>query len=269
VGSPVQYTNLSFSRDRQKIAYNSREPGTTAFVARLHDLTTGDDRELHRSAQLGSCILGKVSDKLFCLQLTSADGMDLITIALDTRRVEKVASLQGRGLIERIRDDDKALIILRGQSNTFYEWVFETGALRPVGGYTSEDGRLEFGVATAPGVQGFMQVRPLGGGEDTWKPLVARRMPPPGNNDGIPIKFTPDSQWIVYHDRDEAGRDGLYRVSTSGGAAERLGDYPTSSVGSVLAVAPGGDRFLVNAPPPTSRELWVLEHFTPVAKGTK
>ncbi len=75
----------------------------------------------------------------------------------------------------------------------------------------------------------------------------------------VPMTFTPDGAWVLYHDQDPDGNDALYRVSISGGAAQRIGGYPTNSVLSDLA----GWR----KPPAVDdqgrklTETWILENF--------
>ena len=87
-------------------------------------------------------------------------------------------------------------------------------------------------------------IRPTSGDNDDVKLLVQTRMQ---RSDVIflaPIRFTPDSKWIGDHDKDADGKDGLYRVSVSGGPPERLGDYPSSEPNSYLYISPDGRQFL-------------------------
>jgi hypothetical protein len=99
-----------------------------------------------------------------------------------------------------------------------------------------------------------------------WRPLVARRMPSPTGPAAIPIRFSPDGRWVIYHDRDVNGGNGLYRISTAPGAEpERVGDYPTDALSSVLSVSPDARQFIVNAPRRRQPELWALENFLPAA----
>jgi hypothetical protein len=72
----------------------------------------------------------------------------------------------------------------------------------------------------------------------------------------------------MYHDRDTTGKDGLYRIATSGGDPHRLGDYPTSLSTSAITISGDGRRFIVHAPKERqpAREYWVLENFVPAEK---
>jgi hypothetical protein len=62
----------------------------------------------------------------------------------------------------------------------------------------------------------------------------------------LSIRFTADSQWVIYRGRDAEGKDGLYRTSI-GGLKERLGDHPpvAPNARAWLVVSPDGRHFLV------------------------
>src|SRR5262249_14155542 len=80
----------------------------------------------------------------------------------------------------------------------------------------------------------------------------------------FPLRFTPDSKWIVYHDQDENGKDGLFRVAISGGEPQRLGDYPPGQLNSYISITPDGRQFIVSAQaPPKQPEFWTLDNFLP------
>ena len=87
------------------------------------------------------------------------------------------------------------------------------------------------------------------------------------------VRFSPDGNWVVYHDVDAAGKGGLYRIASEGGQPQRLGDFPTTGpviwMVSSLSISPDGRRFLVHAPRERRRtgDYWVLENFLPAASG--
>jgi hypothetical protein len=66
-----------------------------------------------------------------------------------------------------------------------------------------------------------VEIRPLSGGD--WVPLAP-------DSEIMTAGFTSDGNWFVYQGRDAAGKDGLFRVATSGGASQRLGDFPKTGV---------------------------------------
>lgn len=96
------------------------------------------------------------------------------------------------------------------------------------------------------------EIRPMSGGE--WKPLVSASP--------THIAFTPDGNWLLYHDVDAAGNDSLFRVSTAGGRPERIGPFPSSSkLAPWMSVSPDGQKILMES---TSKsERWLLENFEP------
>jgi hypothetical protein len=81
------------------------------------------------------------------------------------------------------------------------------------------------------------------------------------------MRVSPDDNWLIYQNLDTDGTFGLYRVSTSGGQPERLGDYPTNDTGAFLAVSPDNRQFLVQSDVPRRPpEFWALENFLPKPK---
>jgi hypothetical protein len=75
------------------------------------------------------------------------------------------------------------------------------------------------------------------------------------------MTFTADGNWLLYHDRDAAGKDGLFRVAATGGDAERLGDFPAVSVRGWMWISPDGQKIVADSFNP--QEIWMLENFEP------
>jgi Tol biopolymer transport system component len=201
----------------------------------VKSLATGDDRELYRADRITGCAAAHRSDALFCTRTVGGD-TDVVAASLDSGRVEPKGRLRGHRSVHQATSDDRTLILYDG-SNGFVEWEIGTQNQRPVPSY---DSRL----------------------------LVTRNVPAPARGAPVPIRFSPDGGWVVYHDRDGSGRDGLYRVSTAGGEPQRLGDYPTGLPTSALTISGDGRRFIMHAPardPQPSRDYWVLDNFLPVA----
>jgi hypothetical protein len=122
------------------------------------------------------------------------------------------------------------------------------------------------------------RIRPTSAGEDAWEHLAYIRKQAPDTRGVIALKFTPDGEWIVYNDVDADGKDALFRVRTTGGEPQRLGDYPTTSPNSYLNVSLDGRHFLVETSGinPASAEglqteYWILQNFLPgtVTASTK
>jgi hypothetical protein len=72
-----------------------------------------------------------------------------------------------------------------------------------------------------------------------------RNVPPTPGFLPLSIRFTADSQWVIYRGRDAEGKDGLYRTSV-GGLKERLGDHPpvAPNARAWLVVSEDGRHFL-------------------------
>ena len=96
------------------------------------------------------------------------------------------------------------------------------------------------------------EIRPLSGGE--WKPLTS--LSP------TQIAFTPDGNWLLYHDVDAAGKDALFRVATAGGRPERIGPFPTAVKSwPETRVSPDGQKIIAGTA--EREEVWLLENFEP------
>jgi hypothetical protein len=100
---------------------------------------------------------------------------------------------------------------------------------------------------------GKFEIRPISGGE--WKPLVSV-------GGGQQTAFTPDGNWLMYHDVEPLGKQSLFRVATGGGQPERLGDFPTAG-GGFMWISPNGREIIADERVPA--ELWILENFEPAA----
>jgi hypothetical protein len=66
------------------------------------------------------------------------------------------------------------------------------------------------------------------------------------------------------------GKDGLYRMATTGGAPERLGDFPGSNVHGILRISPDGRRIIaLTGADNFAPETWLLENFEPKQQAAK
>ena len=102
------------------------------------------------------------------------------------------------------------------------------------------------------------EIRPLSGGE--WKPLISASP--------TQIAFTPDGNWLLYHDVDAAGKDALFRVATAGGPPERIGPFPTADKSQPeMRVSPDGQKIV--AGPYQGQEVWLLENFEPKQEAAR
>jgi Tol biopolymer transport system component len=262
----------TFSPDATRIAYVSHPAiNDRTSAVRVHDIASGEDRELFRSNELLSiCLWASQRPILYCMSQVIAAKVELLSISLETGRAEKIMTFDGPKELSGLSPDDR-ILYMRGLSAsggpTVYQWEIGSGkAEAPVArfGLLSLDGRwvLTFS-RDSQGRRGF-QIGPASGGNADWRHLVyVRRQAPPAGQIS-PIAFTPDGNWFLFHDTDPDGKDGLYRVSTSGGEAHRLGDYPTSLT-SFMGTSADGRHILVDALSATGKpsEYWVLQNFIP------
>ena len=258
-------TPVAWSPDGSRFAYVSGVFGTATRVVRIKDLTRDDDRELfRRDSPLPGCTWAHNQPTIYCTQ--SLDTKTNILSASESGSVEVIGSLAGPKTMVQITSDDRKLVLVRPETVDWVEWDIATGLEKTLSFMRSTDGRWSLGRMMTPGRPGVMTIRPAAGTDSDWRPLAVRRIPGAGP---IPTVFSSDGKWVIYHDRDMDGKDGLYRVATDGsGEPERLGDYPTDSPTSALSVSRDGRKFLVNAPKPFQPELWILENFLPVTPAT-
>jgi hypothetical protein len=88
------------------------------------------------------------------------------------------------------------------------------------------------------------------------------------------LAFTPDGNWLYFHDRDPAGKDALFRTPTAGGEPERIGEFPLHTVVGQMRISPDGRKVIVsdsfnNTATRPRPEAWLLENFEPKAPAAK
>jgi hypothetical protein len=76
----------------------------------------------------------------------------------------------------------------------------------------------------------------------------------------------PDAKWVLYQTVDSAGRLGLFRVPTTGGSSERLGDLPNNESAGSFFFSPDGHQVLAVAEKRVDYGLTLLENFVPNVK---
>ena len=146
-----------------------------------------------------------------------------------------------------------------------YQWEVgterEIKVLNPV--QTSSDGRRVYSSLTRnSNNRRQIGIRPTSGGDDDWRPAVYPRI----DANLFTAQLTPDGNWLIYRDKDTGGKDGLYRVSTTNGEPERLGDYPSDQpdFNRWPPVSPDGRHIIVSFRPPQDQsEIWALDQNVP------
>jgi len=259
----------TWSPDSSQIVWTLQreDTGQVGFVARLRDLATGKERDLYRSSGQLTCAWIPRHPNLFCAEV-AGDGTatNIFSLAVESGRIEQLGAVRGRGYLNAgTPPNDEALYFVRQSSGELIQWDISTGK-ETLLDHTST--LMDLLVVPSPNGEwlkrfnrGNIEIRPMAGGD--WKPLLPLSA---GGQSG----FSPDGKWIFYHDKDAAGKDGLYRIATAGGTPERLGNFPELDVHGTLRISPDGRRIIAlghagNILP----EQWLLENFEPKQQAAK
>jgi Tol biopolymer transport system component len=260
-----------WSPDSTQIVYSSPDEaiGQNAWVIRLRSVASGEERELYRGGH-AVCIWAAQPDNLVCArgQLASPLSIDIFSLSIDSGRVEPLAAEKwNNGGAFFASRDDRAIYMWRTLSQQpvpeLIRWDIGTREATVVdripGPYNGGDS-----LGPDPDEHWIsrrnkekLEIRPMSGGD--WKPLISL-----GTTQAA---FTPDGNWLLYHDVDAAGKQSLFRVSTAGGQPERIGDFPSAGKTGSLRISPDGKQIITEAA--LAREVWVLENFEPKQQAAK
>jgi Tol biopolymer transport system component len=254
-----QFSEFSaWSPDSSQFIYHSQvgAGGPNDWVVRRRDLASGEEREVYRGHHR-ECAWPENS-RLICTNSTSLPPIEVFSISLDSGGVESLGEIPGSdGYPFFGGPDGKEIFIARQPREELIRWDIATRQATVVdrlpGLYAPGDSfprPSEHWVARRN--QDKIETRPMAGGE--WRALISL----PTTH----MVFTPDGNWLLFHDVDAAGKHGLFRVSTAGGQRERIGDFP--SVGREQGdfhVSPDGRKLLVKSR--TDQQVWILENFEP------
>lgn len=268
-----------WSPDSNRILYTSRnlDLGQSASqIVRVHEAATGQDTEIHRSSHITNCVWGNTPSRIFCRELLSegSQGIQSKIYSLPLRfgSVESLATFpQAMILLQASRDGQSLYYAAAdGTDNTGHLARWDIAGRHEIvlmKGTTSSGAPPRI---TADGrwlvwADGFhLRLRPASGGD--WKLLTTINPAATRNKFVTEFAPTPDGKWVLYRDADGSGKHGLFRVSISGGAPERIGDYagPAAWFGN-LEVSPDGLKILAESVSPEQQpEIWLLRNFAPV-----
>ena len=262
------YPCPSFSPDGNQIAYIAGDADTKQTDLVVRDLSTGQQRTVYHSSDgMLTCQYSSKKPKVFCT-LTGRDldawkKTDLFSVDDKTGKVEKIASLQGGKFMLHNPDDGRTFYLLDVAENKFAVTRWDLGtqeesviAPRLDDGETlelpSSDGRWLLRRVMGKS----LSVRPIPGGE--WRTLVSGVKSLDSGDD-----TTPDGNWAFYWANDSTGKAALFRVPTTGGAPDRVGDLPNASFRYLFTLSSDGRQILATNWGPQKYDLWVLENFEP------
>jgi Tol biopolymer transport system component len=256
--------NPVWSPDSTQIAYAApnRAAGQNTWVVRVRNMASGEERELYQGGTGNlSCLWAALRPNLVCGQSTPTSATtELFSISRDSGRAERLGSVAGFRALLFLSRDDRA-IYMSGGPNLF-RWEIDTQKATKVdfspGRFTqtaaSPDERWIAGRGNET-----IQIRPMSGGD--WRRLVS--VSPGGASQ---MAFTKDGNWLLYHDVDAAGKQGLFRVATAGGQPERIGDLPSGTQYGFMWISPSPDgQKIITENPKVPTELWILENFEPAS----
>jgi hypothetical protein len=242
--TPRSYVQLG--PDNQHVVY------VTGSTVRVQDITNAADpgREVYRSATgLTACVWARTQMRAFCGERKGAD-TEVVAIDIASLGVERLGTFGGVRWPLHVSPDDSVLSFNKdsasgsppGTGGT--SWVIgtdpstESPPARSFATDRSEDGLWLVDTNSE-------RLVPASG--DGYSVALDRNVPR-SSSGFIPasIRFTADSQWVIYRGRDAEGRDGVYRMSLSG-VKERLGDHPqvAPNAAAWLRFSTDGRYFLV------------------------
>jgi WD40 repeat protein len=262
-------TQLAYVAYSGAVAYSSASDGS-AGALRIRNIASGEERQLYKgdislrgSTRGGACFWAAKRPSIFCIEGKKGE-RHLLAISTDTGRAEPLGTLPA-GLADGspalLSGDDRA-IYLTMPSKLFYESKLVRWEIGSATWTTVYEDPGPYNVGLSPDerwiIRPYGEVRPVAGGD--WRQLApGRRI--------YAREFTSDGNWLVYTGQDADGRDGLFRVATSGGQPERLGDIPKGGLNGDIWVSPDGKTFFADTF--NSRETWVLENFEPKQEAAK
>jgi len=219
---------FNWSPDGARIVYSvarddSGQPGTTVVV---RDLASGEEHAVYRDEGPAWCTWAP-NPNLICGRFPEQGQTEIFSVVPDSGRTERISSLPGFVQNMYPSRDGRTFYsfkLFKGVPG-YFRWEIGSNRDTPLYDHFSPPAVRPSSDWIPRLVNGRdLEIRPTSGGE--WRRLVTLNTRRQGQDGAFPIEYTPDGKWILYGDRDAAGRDSLFRVSPGGGTPERMGDFP-------------------------------------------
>jgi hypothetical protein len=196
---------------------------------------------------------------------------EIFSVSLDRGKAEKLGTLNGGRVLHNLSPDDRRVGGNIQETRVGFEWEIGTdNDTKRDFAFYSDDGSWMVDLLTDSEGRRPLRSRRTAEPAGDWRILDYVRTAA-GGIGPVPFVITFDAKWLVYLNKGTDGKDGLYRVATSGGDLERLGDAPPLlGPTTYLTVSKDGRRFLTQSRKPTQPpEFWILNNFIPMAAVTK
>jgi hypothetical protein len=237
---------IRWSPDSAHISFTARDATAKEWVVRLRNVASGEEHEVYRDRARLGCIWASQHPTLFCHGSTGP----LLNVSIDSGTAEPIGVVGNIAALFFSSDDDQA--IYWADSDTLFRWDRHKQQSTIVGQISGSWNLFPNERFLARRDKDKIEIRSIAGGD--WKPLISV-----GDTQ---MAFTPDGNWLLYHDVNVAGKHSLLRVPTGGGQPERIGDFPSvRPQDGVLLVSPDGQKVIARGR--TVPELWMLENFEP------
>jgi len=235
---------------------------------RVRNIASGEEREIYKGKVFPLCLWSAQHPNIFCIQETPKKTRELLSISSETGHAETLGAVPDTVDIPIfLTGDDRAIYAASGPNGfangVMVRWEIGASQSTPVYDNSGFTWMQYFNAIATPDwitrwSAGKAEIRPMAGGE--WMLLASI-------SDTTRAAFTPDGHWFMYQ-----LNAGLFRVSTSGGQPERLGDFAPKGVGpgsggGGIWVSPDGTKFIVDTH--NQNDLWALDNFEPKEQAAK
>jgi Tol biopolymer transport system component len=256
----------TWSPDSNQIAYVAYNGPALQYenrALRLRNIATGEERELYKGKISTACLWSAQHASIYCTQQTPRKTTELLSISAETGRAEPLGAVPDTVFSPIFLTRDDRAIYATG-AHSVMRW--EIGAPQATTVYDNSGFSWMYDIHSIASPDwvtrwshGKAEIRPMAGGD--WRPLVSI-------SDTTQVTFTPDGNWFVYQATDVAGKHSLFRVATTGGQPERLGDFASGSANwGGIWVSPDGKKIISDTRNPD--DLWALDNIEPKQQTAK